>query len=1485
MNSREQNWYYGDNTPEKRKKRDEEFVDNSVTDDGYYLAEQESFDTGYDMQAGAERMKKEYERWSAPVDKAEHERRQVASARNYLAPEDSELRRRRLFVMSDNNIKEATDGYYTGRVSDVYKRERKASEDEARAEYLAYATVPGADPLTSLAAMRRKADPAKTVRRTMSAIEGDEALDSIARSYANYAGLSPDEYRDKVLKPHIESRVVGELVDEATPKSSLEYMTRSAVDNSLTGKLTNWALDSRAQTSTQTQINREGLNSYNAGRGENLASGIGSLLYDAPMFSAIGGVSSKAVSFAGNRMVNGLAGNLVKKYASRGMQLPEAQRIIERAVVGKIGSKILGSSATQGLTLGGYDASNSLADDLLYNDGIDVNKAVNAFAHGLGTGTLLGVVGTPLKEMSRGLTGGRKIAASTGILGAESAVFTLGSTLEKTASGVEVEPIDLLYDFGESATTLGVMRLAHWRPKGAYIKLDATGRLKGRFRLNNAEKREIIRAGINPNEFVKELEHSFTAPMKEGGEPFAQMKSDYLKLMSSDELSASTRSKLLYLVENKVTSTPPVAVDYKVEELPGGGYNISLIDANGFRVESKEVADSRELKRVVLSSRPELRKNKIANYEKILLGKYDSENFFRQAGIYSKESGVPVDVISEAMYKKASGTSMSAEESKIIDDISSRTTYGDKGVGQMLYDIRRGVENEFGLRSGALLTAINKKPAYCTPAENRALYRYADIMRQEADAMANGASPERANELASRYKEAPYDWFEGATPEYSVWENISVPRQWNKPYAWSYAGVRNSTEDMRRMQTRANELASRLGSELNFIFDERAIPVEENVGEYNNKIRSMGWVDNNTGKVYINLPNIANMKELEKTVLHEVVGHGGLSKLFGEYVFDFYDDVYRMADRDVKAKIHEIAKRNGRGGYSAIEEYLAEIAENGYSTPEERSILARFGDFAKRALSQKNIFFSGGKELSHDDVKNLLVSHREAMQRGSNPDDYRSRVFSRFPSAKRAGNYYNADGYKRALGRGGTMLDGTPDFLWGEKAGRYGAIMENGYAPAGNSYKFIGVKGAENLRKRNIKIPGVRDLDYAEDLEILGLDPKKVWERTGWFQGADGEWRAEINGDYSEMSDVFEKALDFYSPRDAYEYRILKRDFNEEPNVENMDKLAEFFDKTKHYASEMRLGDLIKDELFYAAYPELKALPLQLSHKMIDNCAYVPEEKTLYVNIRALADLDRLKPELTKSMQQMIQHYEGFPRGIDLHRAMDTDNSVYTGFYNQHLSAVIRYKDIVEARKNKDVALVNKLTDDFVKRYGMEPKEYFKLYPSFNEYMLNKMYGRNVAFSGDVEVRNAMRRENNDKRYFVYPLASEDFNRKVQINVNRYKELGNTLLGPIDIILKNIKEKRIMVPMDHSEYKDDISPRGETPFEDHVREIRKAVVRELEMMPPIINKNFTTTPEYKVIPNLFYNSDKFGWERYKKRRWGETEDNEPEEQEDPYKKN
>ncbi len=120
----------------------------------------------------------------------------------------------------------------------------------------------------------------------------------------------------------------------------------------------------------------------------------------------------------------------------------------------------------------------------------------------------------------------------------------------------------------------------------------------------------------------------------------------------------------------------------------------------------------------------------------------------------------------------------------------------------------------------------------------------------------------------------------------------------------------------------------------------------------------------------------------------------------------------------------------------------------------------------------------------------------------------------------------------------------------------------------------------------------------------FGEDSETVRKSTGWWQGKDGEWR-------------------FYIPDNEME-------FYPEGLVENP--------KT--------LGDFLKHDKLFAAYPELKNIKLSFKKmKKSIKGSYNPDTNTIILNETLLNDEELVKNKLIHEMQHAIQVIEGFASG------------------------------------------------------------------------------------------------------------------------------------------------------------------------------------------------------------------------------------------------
>ena len=140
------------------------------------------------------------------------------------------------------------------------------------------------------------------------------------------------------------------------------------------------------------------------------------------------------------------------------------------------------------------------------------------------------------------------------------------------------------------------------------------------------------------------------------------------------------------------------------------------------------------------------------------------------------------------------------------------------------------------------------------------------------------------------------------------------------------------------MEEVATRTAESLGEDVRVIHDTAEIE-GRNESETSRMRGAKGWYDPKTGQVVVVLPNAESADDVEATILHEVVGHKGLQELVGKDQFGkFLDEVFEGANEAVRNGIVERSKRYGWNTRLATEEYIAELAEQGFKDLEARDL-------------------------------------------------------------------------------------------------------------------------------------------------------------------------------------------------------------------------------------------------------------------------------------------------------------------------------------------------------------------------------------------------------------------------------------------------------------------------------------------------------------------------------------------------------------------
>lgn len=182
---------------------------------------------------------------------------------------------------------------------------------------------------------------------------------------------------------------------------------------------------------------------------------------------------------------------------------------------------------------------------------------------------------------------------------------------------------------------------------------------------------------------------------------------------------------------------------------------------------------------------------------------------------------------------------------------------------------------------------------------------------------------------------------------------------------------------------------------------------------------------------------------------------------------------------------------------------------------------------------------------------------------------------------------------------------------------------------------------------RNAENADLDALHEAERYEMQGVDAETIRQKTGWFRGADGKWRWEIddsdtetdtkwgflrNPDAKRYNELFEKAYlyDTATAEDLNELRILDK------NLKGVRK------------SPLYLDEIVRHDKLFEAYPALRDVKVRFEVNTGNKeGSYHPEENEFVLRTGLKLEPEKLKNTLFHEIQHAIQEREGFARGAN----------------------------------------------------------------------------------------------------------------------------------------------------------------------------------------------------------------------------------------------
>ena len=182
---------------------------------------------------------------------------------------------------------------------------------------------------------------------------------------------------------------------------------------------------------------------------------------------------------------------------------------------------------------------------------------------------------------------------------------------------------------------------------------------------------------------------------------------------------------------------------------------------------------------------------------------------------------------------------------------------------------------------------------------------------------------------------------------------------------------------------------------------------------------------------------------------------------------------------------------------------------------------------------------------------------------------------------------------------------------------------------------------------RNAESADLDALHEAERYEMQGVDAETIRQKTGWFRGADGKWRWEIddseaetdtkwgflrNPDAKRYNELFEKAYlyDTATAGDLNELQILDK------NLKGVRK------------SPLYLDEIVRHDKLFEAYPALRDVKVRFEANTGNKeGSYHHEENEFVLRTGLKLEPEKLKNTLIHEIQHAIQAQEGFARGTN----------------------------------------------------------------------------------------------------------------------------------------------------------------------------------------------------------------------------------------------
>lgn len=215
------------------------------------------------------------------------------------------------------------------------------------------------------------------------------------------------------------------------------------------------------------------------------------------------------------------------------------------------------------------------------------------------------------------------------------------------------------------------------------------------------------------------------------------------------------------------------------------------------------------------------------------------------------------------------------------------------------------------------------------------------------------------------------------------------------------------------------------------------------------------------------------------------------------------------------------------------------------------------------------------------------------------------------------------------------------------------------------------------------KTANIAKLSEAQRMENEGTDSETIRKATGWHKGYDGQWRFEIDDSKMEISTNGAFTRDIEVRRYVELLNKIYLDENSDYTQEEMNELSLLNERFRDESiMPNKLGDLIKHEALFSAYPELAEVWIHFSKNTEDTSSYHPGFNEIVLPFSYKRNPKKLKEALLHEIQHAVQEIENFSIGSNPREAGSYENYNKTAGEIEARDTASRADLDAEQRKN-----------------------------------------------------------------------------------------------------------------------------------------------------------------------------------------------------------